>query len=91
MRDQAGRMIFRDNDEKKEILQKCAKLFVYVIFLLYLCSVKGSGQQKQTIMEAALRQDYQASRYHSLDEFADKLAKKLGQHYGMNDIRELLQ
>ena len=31
------------------------------------------------------------SKYHSLDEFADKLAKKLGQHYGMNDIRELLQ
>ena len=34
--------------------------------------------------------NYQASNYHSLDEFADKLAKKLGQHYGMNDIRELL-
>ena len=29
--------------------------------------------------------------YHSLDEFADKLAKKLGEHYGVNDIRELLQ
>lgn len=42
-------------------------------------------------MEAALQQNYQTSRYHSLDEFADKLAKKLGQHYGMNDIRELLQ
>ena len=33
---------------------------------------------------------HQANNYHSLDEFADKLAKKLGQHYGMNDIRELL-
>ena len=42
-------------------------------------------------MEAALKQNYQASMYHSLDEFADKLAKKLGQHYGMSDIRELLQ
>ena len=42
-------------------------------------------------MEAALQQNYQASKYHSLDEFADKLAKKLGQHYGMDDIRELLQ
>ena len=42
-------------------------------------------------MEATLKQNYQANRYHSLDEFADKLAKKLGQHYGMNDIRELLQ
>ncbi len=41
-------------------------------------------------MEAALQQNYQAPKYHSLDEFADKLAKKLGQHYGMNDIRELL-
>lgn len=27
---------------------------------------------------------------HSIDEFADKLGKKLGQHYGLNDIRELL-
>ena len=42
-------------------------------------------------MEAALQQNYQARQYHSRDEFADKLAKKLGQHYGMNDIRELLQ
>lgn len=42
-------------------------------------------------MEAALRQNFQAPQYHSLDEFADKLAKKLGQHYGMNDIRELLK
>lgn len=38
-------------------------------------------------MEAALQQNHQA-QYHSLDEFADKLAKKLGQHYGMDDIRE---
>ena len=37
-------------------------------------------------MEAALKQNYQVP-YHSLDEFADKLAKKLGQHYGMTDIR----
>lgn len=28
--------------------------------------------------------------YHSLDEFADKLAKKLGEHYGLTDIREML-
>ena len=27
---------------------------------------------------------------HSIDEFADRLGKKLGQHYGLNDIRELL-
>ena len=38
-------------------------------------------------MEATLQQKSQA-QYHSLDEFADKLAKKLGQHYGMSDIRE---
>ena len=43
------------------------------------------------LMEATLQQNHQASQYHSLDEFADKLAKKLGQHYGVNDIRELLQ
>lgn len=30
------------------------------------------------------------TEYHSLDEFADKLAKKLGEHYGLTDIRELL-
>lgn len=42
-------------------------------------------------MEATLQQNFQENRYHSLDEFADKLAKKLGLHYSMNDIRELLQ
>ena len=42
-------------------------------------------------MDATVQQNNQARKYHSLDEFADKLAKKLGQHYGMNDIRELLQ
>ena len=41
-------------------------------------------------MEAALQQNHQ-TRYHSLDEFADKLATKLGEHYGVTDIRELLQ
>lgn len=39
-------------------------------------------------MEAALRQDYQENRYHSLDESADKLAKRIGKHCGLNDIRE---
>ena len=29
--------------------------------------------------------------YYTVEEFADKLAKKLGQHYGLNDIRELLE
>ena len=38
-------------------------------------------------MAESLQQKSQA-QYHSLDEFADKLAKKLGQHYGMSDIRE---
>ena len=28
---------------------------------------------------------------HSIDDFADRLGKKLGQHYGMADIRDLLQ
>ena len=28
---------------------------------------------KLTIMEAALQQNYQASRYHSIDEFADNI------------------
>lgn len=39
-------------------------------------------------MEAALRQDYQENRYYSLDESADKLAKRIGKHCGLNDIRE---
>ena len=39
-------------------------------------------------MEAAVRQNYQTSRYHSLDEFADKLGTKLAQHYGAIEIRE---
>jgi hypothetical protein len=43
---------------------------------------------KDTTMEAALRQNYQERKYHSLNEFADKSAKKLSQHNGMNDIRE---
>jgi len=43
------------------------------------------------IMEATVQPNYQDSKYHTLDEFADKLAKKLGQHYGVDDIRELLQ
>jgi len=40
------------------------------------------------IMEAVVQQNYQAHKHHSLDEFADKLAKKIGRHYEMNDIRE---
>ena len=72
-------------------VEKVAQKLAYVRFLLYLCSAKGNWQQNLEHMEAALKQNYQANRYHSLDEFADKLAKKLGQHYGMNDIRELLQ
>ena len=43
-----------------------------------------------TAAQSLLNTNYQTNNYHSLDEFADKLAKKLGQHYGMNDIRELL-
>ena len=43
-----------------------------------------------TAAQPLLNANYQTTNYHSLDEFADKLAKKLGQHYGMNDIRELL-
>ena len=39
-------------------------------------------------MEAALRQNYQTSGYHSLEEFADKLGTKLAHHYGAIEIRE---
>ena len=57
----------------------------------FYCTFATSKGKNNKIMEAALRQNFQAPQYHSLDEFADKLAKKLGQHYGMNDIRELLK
>ena len=36
----------------------------------------------------AVRQNYQKSPYHSLDEFADKLGTKLVQHYGVIELRE---
>jgi len=43
-------------------------------------------------MEAAQLKasNYTERSLHSIDEFADRLANKLGQHYGLNDIRELL-
>ena len=28
---------------------------------------------------------------HSIEEFEDRLGQKLGEHYGLTDIRELLQ
>ena len=28
--------------------------------------------------------------YYTVEEFMDKLAKRLGKHYGLNDIREAL-
>ena len=52
------------------------------------CCNFASKIAKDTKMEATVRQNYQERKYHSLDEFADKSAKKLSQHYGMSDIRE---
>lgn len=32
--------------------------------------------------------DVKGKDYYTVEEFMDKLAKDLGQHYGLNDIRE---
>ena len=56
---------------------------------------------KQTSMEAALRQDefltqerplidqhWRSQRTYTREEFMNKLAKRLGEHYGLADIRD---
>ena len=67
----------------------CLKTCVFQIFVVLL----QRKSLNDTNMEAALRQPLVNSAdrtLHSIDEFADRLGKKLGQHYGINDIRELL-
>ena len=80
--------IYRKMQKKNIFLHK--NLHVS-FFCCTFATTKVNEKQRIKLMEAAVQQNYQTSQYHSLDEFADKLAKKLGQHYGMNDIRELLQ
>ena len=64
----------------------------YLHISFFCCNFASQNAKVNKNMEAAqtINANYQANNYHSLDEFADKLAKKLGQYYGMNDIRELL-
>ena len=31
-----------------------------------------------------------SKQFYTVEEFMDKLAKRLGKHYGLNDIREAL-
>ena len=67
-----------------------------------ICCTFASQNAKHTRknMEAALRQDiysvnehtlidpnWRSQRSYSRKEFMDKLAKRLGEHYGMDDIR----
>ena len=67
-----------------------------------ICCTFASQNAKHTRknMEAALRQDiysvdehtlidpnWRSQRSYSRKEFMDKLAKRLGKHYGMDDIR----
>lgn len=40
-------------------------------------------------MEAAQAKQ-ESKQYYTRQEFMDELAKRLGQHYGLNDIREAL-
>ena len=35
--------------------------------------------------------NYADRKLYTVDEFMDDLAKRLGKHYGLNDIREALQ
>ena len=46
------------------------------------------ARKEEKYMEAALQQNYQTGRYHSLDEFADRLGNKLARHYGVIELRE---
>ena len=40
--------------------------------------------------EPLIDTDYSIKPTYTIDEFADRLAIKLGQHFGLNDIREVL-
>ena len=49
--------------------------------------------QETTTMPITSRVTYigpDEKKYYTVEEFMDKLAKRLGQHYGLNDIREAL-
>ena len=80
-------------------------MFAYVRKLLYLCSRKGLNHKKLTSMEAVRQTSYDyvnvignpiADSNHGnlkgrpIEEFMDELAKRLGKHYGLKDIREAL-
>ena len=80
-------------------------MFAYVRKLLYLCSAKVKTT-KQTDMEAVRQTSYDLGvnvmgnpimdtnrsnlQGRPIEEFMDELAKRLGKHYGLNDIREAL-
>ena len=63
-------------------------------------SQNAKHTRKEAFMQAALKQDiysvnehtlidpnWRSQRSYSRKEFMDKLAKRLGKHYGMDDIR----
>ena len=63
-------------------------------------SQNANHTRKEAFMQAALKQDiysvnehtlidpnWRSQRSYSRKEFMDKLAKRLGKHYGMDDIR----
>lgn len=74
--------------------------------MLYLCSRKGQTTTKLTGMEAVRQTSYDQDvnfmrnqlvdanqsnlKGRPIEEFMDELAKRLGKHYGLNDIREAL-
>ena len=47
-------------------------------------------REKGTMPMADFQPNYGEKDYYTVEEFMDKLAKDLGRHYGLNDIREAL-
>ena len=95
-------LILIKNRQKRTIF---ARLLAYVINLLYLCGRKGLNHKKLTSMEAVRQTSYDYVnakgnpmvdsnpgnlKGRPIEEFMDELAKRLGKHYGLNDIREAL-
>jgi len=80
-----------------------AELFAYIKKKLYFCVAKRKTTKIMVAAQPTSERSFGNRMHepmlsvstgralHSIDEFADRLGKKLGQHYGVNDIRELLQ
>ena len=52
-------------------------------------NVRGNATTPMT-HEPIRHVDHNGEEYYTVEEFMDKLAKRLGKAYGLNDIREAL-